>query len=988
MKRTASLFKRLCVWYCAAVVFFPLFAADRKPWDQTAVPVITAAQTLPDAPGTVELTCMLETSTDGADKGLAEMLDQSLNVVDSKPIGKTRRDEKKITFTPPKSGTYSFRVTALRTGEKEGLVSESVTVRFTLPLEKPAVQLLNAGGGALELSWSAVPEASSYVVRYTDVRTGTAAEKTAGSTTHAQLTGLTAGSTYAVSVAAVRGAGSASADVAYSDPIDKLIKNEREREWQFAWFGQSSSKDRNTMRMIDGNNLTFELNSCTFDPATQMIKDKGGKFTAFHDGISYYYTVIDPDTENFELTATFTVDYINITADGQEGFGILAMDSIGQNGVNAVNHYTNSAGVIATKFEKTINGVKKTSKDTLGARFVSGITGDVIALGDSGIAQYGKSVSDAYSYDQSDLVRAGDTYRVTLKKTNTGYHAIFKRTIASEDTIEEYIMYGPEKLRQLDADHVYVGFAAARGCNVTVSDVSMKITDPAADPAAQEEPPELIPLTVKVDSPSTYHTSKYPFVFTSNADGLLTVTDKNGKTPVKNAKVKALIDYKKTIKVPAGLNDYQITFTPDPDFRPGEKQAIAQYNAELKTYEQDYKSVSIVHTVINKSYGRAELYAAPDGSAFGDGSPENPLDIQSALNYVKPGQTVVLSGGTYYPTRGIMIERGNSGVKKSAKNITRKTLRSADGTRAILDFTSAGAGFQLWGDCWLIEGIDIRNTPGNVKGLQVAGSDNVVRRVNTYSCGDTGLQISGVSSETFPKWPARNLIENCTSYGNIDPAANNADGFAAKLTCADGNVFRGCIAYGNIDDGWDLFAKIESGPIGAVLIENCIAYKNGSLPDGSGNGDGNGFKLGGDGIAVPHVLRNSISFGNGTSGITSNSDPAIKLENVTSYGNKGANINLYGKGKETERQFAVSNSISMEGMSADEYKEMPSLAAPGNYFWNGAQSLNSEGRQLTPDVFVSTDTDIVPVRKADGSIDMKGLLELTDAAPAGVGARF
>ena len=146
--------------------------------------------------------------------------------------------------------------------------------------------------------------------------------------------------------------------------------------------------------------------------------------------------------------------------------------------------------------------------------------------------------------------------------------------------------------------------------------------------------------------------------------------------------------------------------------------------------------------------------------------------------------------------------------------------------------------------------------------FQVAGDYNIIRGVNTYLCGDTGLQISGTSTEPYEKWPSYNLIENCTSYGNCDPAENNADGFAAKLTCGDGNVFRGCIAYSNIDDGWDLFAKAESGPIGVVVIENSIAYKNGSLLDGSGNGDGNGFKLGGGGVGSAHVITNSMAFSN------------------------------------------------------------------------------------------------------------------------------
>ena len=47
---------------------------------------------------------------------------------------------------------------------------------------------------------------------------------------------------------------------------------------------------------------------------------------------------------------------------------------------------------------------------------------------------------------------------------------------------------------------------------------------------------------------------------------------------------------------------------------------------------------------------------------------------------------------------------------------------------------------------------------------------------------------------------------------NADRAMEDADGFAAKLTTGEGNVFDGCIAAYNADDGWDLFAKAATGP--------------------------------------------------------------------------------------------------------------------------------------------------------------------------------
>ncbi|MBE6024740.1 MAG: right-handed parallel beta-helix repeat-containing protein [Cellulosilyticum sp.] len=735
----------------------------------------------------------------------------------------------------------------------------------------------------------------------------------------------------------------------------------QDRTWNFTYFGQSSNEERNTFEMIDPEELSFKLNSCTYKEDGTIDK-KGGKFTTYHDGISYYYTEIDADTENFELTGTFTVDYINPTADGQEGFGILAMDSLGEHGVSSTNHYTNSAAILATKFEGMVDGAKRSSKDTIGTRFVSGITKDVLAEGDTGIAASGKNVSTAYSLDEKDLVKQGESYTLTLKKTNTGFEAEL------EGYDEERIMYGVDKLLQLDSEKIYVGFAVARGCNVTVSDVSMKITDPKTDPAALPAPEETVDVKTKVDSPTTYALDKYPFVYTANADGKITVKDSEGNVIVKDEAITAGKDYTNTFDLKEGENKFSVSFVPSEGYKIG--------GFSLTSYDAVSTTLKVKH---QKFDGKA-IYVSPEGTSKGDGTEANPVDISTATQYVAPGQTIYLAGGTYTMKSALKIERGIDGTEKEMI-----TLRSKEGERAVFDFSNAPAGMQLWGNYWHVYGIDVCNTPGNIKGLQIAGNNNKIELVNTYNNGDTGLQISGTSSETIDKWPANNLILNCTSYDNCDPGMNNADGFAAKITCGEGNVFKGCIAYNNLDDGWDLFSKIESGPIGAVTIDSCIAYANGTLTNGEGNGDGNGFKLGGDGIAVPHVLKNSISFNNNTAGITSNSDPAIILENNTSFGNKGLNITLYGKG-DAKLQFIAKNNISMHGGAADEYGKMASLKTKDNYFFDGKQSVNSEGKALTADIFESVDVTKAPTRNEDGSINMNGLLTLKEGKGNGSGA--
>ena len=145
----------------------------------------------------------------------------------------------------------------------------------------------------------------------------------------------------------------------------------------------------------------------------------------------------------------------------------------------------------------------------------------------------------------------------------------------------------------------------------------------------------------------------------------------------------------------------------------------------------------------------------------------------------------------------------------------------------VFDFGKNCEGMVLAGDHWYYQGFDVTNSANAKDGIRLCGSSCTVDNVRTYHNGNTGLQISRfTSTDTKEEWPSNNLVLNCTSYGNADEGYEDADGFAAKLTIGEGNTFDGCIAYNNADDGWDLFAKVETGSIGAVTIQNCVAYGN------------------------------------------------------------------------------------------------------------------------------------------------------------------
>ena len=268
------------------------------------------------------------------------------------------------------------------------------------------------------------------------------------------------------------------------------------------------------------------------------------------------------------------------------------------------------------------------------------------------------------------------------------------------------------------------------------------------------------------------------------------------------------------------------------------------------------------------------LYVSPNGSASAAGTMSSPTTLVSAISRVASGGEIFLRGGTYSLSQTVIIAPGNDGTSSD------RTLLSAyPGETPVLDFSaqselSTNRGLSLNADYWHVYGIVVQQAGDN--GISLGGSNNVIERVVTRNNRDTGLQISRAASDTpQADWPSNNLVVSSESHDNVDSDGEDADGFAAKLTVGTGNVFRDTVSHNNIDDGWDLYTKTDTGPIGPVTIEHSLAYDNGTLSDGgqAGAGDRNGFKLGGEDIKVNHVVKNSYAVDNGKHGFTFNSNP-------------------------------------------------------------------------------------------------------------------
>lgn len=387
------------------------------------------------------------------------------------------------------------------------------------------------------------------------------------------------------------------------------------------------------------------------------------------------------------------------------------------------------------------------------------------------------------------------------------------------------------------------------------------------------------------------------------------------------------------------------------------------------------KSVGATFTTTSTG---SELYVSPSGVAGAAGTIGAPTTFADALTRIPAGGTIWMRGGTYNFSATITIAFGNNGSAGSTKKIF-----AYNGEVPIMNFSAqatadANRGLQMFGNYWHLKGVTVQNAGDN--GIFIGGNNNTVELCITRNNRDSGLQISRRASSltNIADWPSNNLILNCDSYDNADPGAENADGFACKLTSGPGNVFRGCIARNNIDDGWDLYTNTDTGPIGPVLIESCIAYNNGVLSSGStsGSGDKNGFKLGGSGVAVQHTIRRSLAFGNGHHGFTDNNNPGpITVTNNTGFNNANSNYNFRSGGNSV-----FTNNASLNAGSSDA--TFTTLTGTTNLFWkNGASDNNGGTKVISASDFI---TLTVPsggfTRNADGSINLGNFAKLASGS--------
>ena len=417
---------------------------------------------------------------------------------------------------------------------------------------------------------------------------------------------------------------------------------------------------------------------------------------------------------------------------------------------------------------------------------------------------------------------------------------------------------------------------------------------------------------------------------------------------------------------------------------------------------------------LGSSVQAAKYYAAP--GATGDGKTvTNPGDLNKlASKTIAGGDSLLLLDGVYYITATVDVKTAaGTADKMTYVGAYEEAHPIIDGSKMAYNNNGQSNGLRTRVDYVHLYGITVRYA--GFKGFLIGGSYNKIENCTAQANVDSGFGVKDAENCMFI---------NCDSFDNFDyelggtsnpDFGGNADGFCDKQFTGAGNTYVNCRAWNNSDDGWDLYKRGTSSPI--VFI-NCITYNNSpEYYDFTGNprletdkswfdsvegetmttsknhkdtwyrthyynnGNKNGFKIGGAGVATDVTMYRCLAVANTVKGFDQNyTQGNVKLYNCTGYDNK----NNYHFGSAQMSGLDIKNSISYYTTPGDPNKndeKWKDIITTGNY----THSSNSwDMANMTP-----TAADFINLDPASctGARDEMGEFHVPTLCLAG-GSRF
>ncbi|EJO9871124.1 right-handed parallel beta-helix repeat-containing protein [Vibrio vulnificus] len=634
------------------------------------------------------------------------------------------------------------------------------------------------------------------------------------------------------------------------------------------------------------------------------IESRGGKLANSHEGLTFYYTELPTDV-NFTLSADVVLEQLGpetgATPNRQEGAGLMVRDILG-----AERLVPQPEG--HEEFPSASNMVMNLLRSH--SRTNDGMTNFNASFREGVYQPWGTAGNRLSRVDYAEGVPYGtaETFRMTLTRTNDGFKVSYRQ--GDKEQTQDVKGANANIVEMQNPESQYIGFFASRNAKMSVSNVDLQLSpaDTIDAPKYQAKQEQLMFQLASADRSAT---QRYPVQARANYSGTVELKH-NGKT-VSSKKVNAGELFSQQVELNRDKNQFELTFT-----------AIEGPTLDKQILRYEVTRVSLPNPL--------QLHVSPSGTASGNGSAAKPLDFATAVALLPAGGTIILQEGDY---QGITIPVTASGTAEQMKY-----LKAAEGKVRVV------SEFQHDANYWHYENIEVAGAQ-----FFVHGSHNQFEKMVTHSAPDTGFVITSPEKIGRALWASYNTVIDSESFNNMDPSQINADGFAAKMRIGDGNTFIRCLSHHNIDDGWDLFNKVEDGANGAVTIIDSIAFNNGRTLEVANKGGtiGNGFKLGGEGIPVSHVVKNSLSFNNNMDGFTDNFNPgSLVLSNNVAIDNKRFNY-LFRQspyaGDIEQGTFTENRSYRFQ-VSSQYDDVIHSAHASDNQFIVDGRTLGSDGKAI------------------------------------------
>jgi glycosyltransferase involved in cell wall biosynthesis len=498
---------------------------------------------------------------------------------------------------------------------------------------------------------------------------------------------------------------------------------------------------------------------------------ENGKFSDTEDSFIFLYTEIDPEKNNIELSADVSVRESTDLCSRQSGYGIMAADTVHNTGRYA--RYRNQIMIGRVRLMESRN-------IGCGVRIVSGYRN---SDGSDGVRLL--DASRQLLSGCSDSIQIGESYCFSLRKENEGF---FSCAIHGDSAADSFFP-GSDFLTRQDKEHIYIGFAVARGLSVDIRNISCNLHA------------GLLSHTPDSELKATFH--DYPF------DRTLFKTDLSADTAVPHD-LTAYVS-------PSGKTDAEGTAQDPLDL-------LTAVND--KTYYKNYLladgSYKINKTLYISKNRQLKLEAEHAGKAVIDAGgiiSGTPALIVHGSNCLIEGICVTGS-----PSVGIHI-CGNGNTIERCQTFSNKDT-------GILICSYPGEDKEFWPrenlvlNCDSFDNVDEDRTNADGFGAKLRiGEGNVFDGCLAHHNVDDGFDL--YCKSIFGSIPPVS-IRNCVSCFNGDTGSKEDSSYEKKCSgfklggenIAVRNTVENCIAYGNNGYGF----STNSNPY--VQISNAISLRN------------------------------------------------------------------------------------------------------------------------------------------------------------------